>query len=172
MDALRRILATEPADPSALPMVLDSLRRNGQFDEVIAVAQRALAVMPDNFFALDGLAWARMQRGEHQQAKQAIDQALASLRDLGLDRPFGRAAKLSIGAVRLVGHLPFLRKALPQVPEIREMQRSSAEWAEGWRTWANNYVQWYERERISGGDGAVEQADAADEAQGGTRTAS
>jgi tetratricopeptide (TPR) repeat protein len=55
IDAFRRILAAEPADPSALPMVLDDLRRRKQVDEAIPIAERALAEMPDSFFALDAL---------------------------------------------------------------------------------------------------------------------
>jgi tetratricopeptide (TPR) repeat protein len=157
VDAFGRILARDPADPSALPMVLNDLRSRRQPDEVIATAQRALAAMPDNFFALDALAWARIRRGEHDQAKHAIDRALLSLRDLGVEKPLGWAASLSIGVVRLAARLPLLRRTLPHVPAAQEIQARSAEWVAGWRTWAYNYLEWYEREGASRAGRAVQQ---------------
>jgi tetratricopeptide (TPR) repeat protein len=146
MDSLRRILVTEPADPSALPIVLDELRSRNQVEEVIQIAERALAAMPDNFFALDALAWARIQRGEHAQAKQALHAALASLRNLGVERPFGRLAKLSLQVMRAIARLRLLPKRLSRMPSPDAIETNSAEWATCWRTWALAYLAWCERE--------------------------
>ncbi len=147
MDAFRRILTTEPADPSALPMVLDDLRQRSQVNEAIPIAERALVAMPDNFFALDALAWARIQRGEHTQAKDAIDKAVVSLSDLGVERPFKRPARLMLRIVLMLARLPLLLKGQSRVPSVHAIETGSAEWVARWRAWAQSYLEWYEHEQ-------------------------
>jgi tetratricopeptide (TPR) repeat protein len=172
IDTYRTILVSDPADPAALPMVLADLRRSGDARQAVATAERALAAMPDNFFALDGLAWARIELGEHARAKAAVERAIQSLDSLKVGQPIGILGRVALSVVRFVGSIPVLGARVPEIPSAATINARADRGLAEWRGWANGYLAWYNTHQASGAVEAVQQADAADEAQGGTRTAS
>jgi tetratricopeptide (TPR) repeat protein len=149
MDTYRRILAADPTDQAALPMVLSDLRREGEAEQVVALAERALAVMPDAFFALDALARARIDRGEYAEARAEIIRALRSLETLSPGRPFGASARVVLGLVRIIGCIPGLRSRVPRVPKAGTIEDSASRGLAEWRKWANDHLAWYENEHGS-----------------------
>jgi tetratricopeptide (TPR) repeat protein len=153
MDAYRSILASDPADPAALPLVLDDLRRDGKARQAIETAERALAAMPDNFFALDGLAWARIELGEYSQAKAAVEQAIHSLDTLNPGKPIGRLERVAVGVVRFLGSIPGLGGRVPRVPSAAAINADAARGLAEWKRWANDYLTWYDSERGEGAAG-------------------
>jgi tetratricopeptide (TPR) repeat protein len=163
METYRAILASDPADPAALPMVLDDLRRDGKAQQAIDTAERALAAMPDNFFALDGLAWARIELGDHGQAKAAVERAIHSLETLNPGKPLGPVVRAVLGMVRFLGFIPGLGGRVPRIPSSASINADAGRGLAEWRQWANAYLAWYDHEHGVGARAAVQQGDEADE---------
>jgi tetratricopeptide (TPR) repeat protein len=146
----QNILASDPGDPAALSAVLSELRRGGEALQAIEVAERALAAMPDNFMALDGLAWARIQRGEHEQARTVVERAIVTFEALKPGKPLGALERLALGTVRLLGTMPGLRSRVPRIPSAASVDADAARGLADWRKWANDYLAWYEQKHGSG----------------------
>jgi tetratricopeptide (TPR) repeat protein len=170
IETYRTILVSDPADAAALPMVLSDLRRSGKAQEAVDTAERTLAVMPDNFFALDGLAWAQIELGEYALAKATVERAIQSLDGLKVGDPIGVVGRVALGFARFVGSIPVLGNRVPRVPSAATINASAARGLQDWRRWANGYLAWYDTQQTSGPGAAVQQR-IADEAQGGTRAA-
>jgi tetratricopeptide (TPR) repeat protein len=150
MDTYRAILATDPTDPAALPMVLDDLRSNGKAQQVVDTAKRALAAMPDNFFALDGLAWALIELGDYGEAKATIESAIQSLEALNLGKPLGPLERVALGVVRFLGSIPGVRSRVPRIPSAATIEADAARSSAEWRQWANDHLSWYDSKQTEG----------------------
>jgi tetratricopeptide (TPR) repeat protein len=154
IEEFQAVLRADPIDPAALVAVLDDYRRRGAVDDAIRVGNRALELSPANFPALDGLAWAYIQQGEHDLAKDAIERALAASGGLDCNSAFRGFPRLILGALRLAARFPGLRSHLPTLPPTTVMAASATQSMAEWKSWALEYLAWYEREHPSGAPGA------------------
>jgi tetratricopeptide (TPR) repeat protein len=150
----RRVLESDPGDPAALIAVLQDCRTRGDAVEAIVAANRALARDAANFIALDGLAWAYLEQGDHHQAKAAIERAIGALDGLDSQAAFRGLPGVMVSVVRLFLRLPGLRSRYPRLRSTSEMEAEAARGIAEWRTWALEYLAWYDREHAQGPAGA------------------
>lgn len=139
----RRALDSDPIDPPALIAVLQDCRRRRAVAEAIETATQALSLDPSNFTALDGLAWAYLQQGDHRRAKPVVERAVQAFDALNTSAAFKGVSRFLIGALRLLARLPGLRSHLPTVPPTSELEQSAAHGLANWRTWALDYLAWH-----------------------------
>lgn len=145
----RRILDSDPSHFTALFTVLEDCRQRRDVAEAIVLANRALACDSTSFIALDGLAWAYLKQGDHHQAKAAIERALQAIDGFDVGGAF-RSARIMIWVVRLVLRLPGLRRRYPHLRSNSEMEAQAARGIAEWKTWALQYLAWYDREYAQG----------------------
>jgi tetratricopeptide (TPR) repeat protein len=150
----RHILESEPVDPAALISVLQHCRAQARVEEAVAVATRALDHDPNHFIALDGLAWAYLQRGEHDRAMPVVAHAIRSFDALNLGAPTGRGLRMTMGITRMLLHVvracsPTMRRRYANLRSSDDAVASASSGLSEWRTWATGYLDWYSRARGS-----------------------
>lgn len=113
--ALRRALEIEPDFHAALNYLGYTLAEKGEnLDEALSLAQRAVALDPDNGSYVDSLGWAYYQLGRHEQARGYLE----------------RAARLEPADATLQEHLGDVYVALGQNDRAREAYRRALELGE------------------------------------------
>lgn len=143
----RAIVAAEPDDPAALPLVLHDYRKQGKVAEVVALSHRVLEREPSNFAALDALVWAYLSQGDHHRAKTALDEASRALAGLKLaDISSSPGLRATLAATRTLFHLPGLRRRMPSIPTVEELSSGSDRYVAEWNEWAEAYFAWYAHE--------------------------
>lgn len=113
--ALRKALEIEPDFHAALNYLGYTLAETGEnLDEALSLAQRAVALDPDNGSYVDSLGWAYYQLGRHEQARGYLE----------------RATRLEPADATLQEHLGDVYVALGQNDRAREAYRRALELGE------------------------------------------
>jgi tetratricopeptide (TPR) repeat protein len=109
---LRRVLQIDPDFHAALNYLGYTLAESGEsLDEALSLAQRAVALEPDNGAYVDSLGWTYYQLGRHEQARGYLE----------------RAARLEPADATLQEHLGDVYVALGQNDRAREAYRRALE---------------------------------------------
>jgi tetratricopeptide (TPR) repeat protein len=135
----RDVLRRDPADDSALLVVLADCRRRGAVDEAIQFATRALAIDSSHFMALRTLGWAYVTQGDHAAAGPVVARALLRYNELRLSEPVGVLRGLD-SAFDFAARLPWIRRCWPRFPERSSLADTTAEALTAWREWAEHYL--------------------------------
>jgi spermidine synthase len=75
----RRVYAEQPGNYPAMAMLADLLYEDGQVDEAVSLAQRALSLAPQNGAVLDSYGWIMFQEGKYAEALKALEKAASLL---------------------------------------------------------------------------------------------
>lgn len=141
----RDVLVLTPADAAALPVVLADCRRRGAVEEAIGFANRALAIEPDNFVALQTLGWAHVSQGNHQAAQPVIERALKRFDELRMGDP-STVLRIVGAAFGLAARVPALRRRFPKLVQSTHVAAVTAEELNEWKVWARRYLEWHSHE--------------------------
>ena len=168
-DCYREMAADSPAQWELRLMVADCLARDGRLPEALEEVRAVAAAKPNDFLTLKIAARLFIESGDHEKGREYVERALRA----PVPGPPSRGERFSW--VLAVGILHVMR-LMPRYRRMRLPSRSDTYSDQKWRDWAPEYLAWHDA-TLAGkhggtGVGAIQQADAADEAQGGTRTAS
>jgi tetratricopeptide (TPR) repeat protein len=139
-DCYRAIAAADPEQWPALLMLAHCHECQGQHAEELAAAMRVVAAHPNEFLALQSMARACVNSGDHHTAKLYVDRALArvppalSRRE---ERYFLFCVRAIVAVMRL---LPRYRRRLGLAQALK---LSPTESHREWKAWAHEYLAWY-----------------------------
>ncbi|NMM86739.1 exosortase [Rhodococcus sp. SRB_17] len=118
---LRKAVDAAPNSPIPRLVLAEHYLRNGQPKDALAVAQQAVAAVPDNLQLLDVLGRAQSANGEHNQAQTSFNR-MAALQPQS-PRPYLRMASANLVAGDRAAAGQNLRKALEIEPNLLEAQQ-------------------------------------------------
>ena len=121
---LRRAVDAAPSNLVPRQMLAEHYLRTGEPKEALAVAQSAVAALPDNVQLLDVLGRAQAANGEHNQAQASFGR-MAALQPQS-PQPYLRMATAYLMAGDQAAAADKLRKALELDPSLLEAQQGLA----------------------------------------------
>ena len=119
-ETLAGAIKAAPAEPAPRLQLIELLMQKKQFQDALAVAQDALAALPDDADIVDALGRAQALAGDTQQAMSTF-RKLASI-DTRTARPQLRIAELMKAAGNREGAIAALRRALELEPGNEQAQ--------------------------------------------------
>jgi tetratricopeptide (TPR) repeat protein len=130
-----RILAEAPQDGFALAMLAHCYGALGRSREALALAERALEQVPDNFQLLRLATNVSFDLNEHSRGRAFAVRALAA------NARQHEAPRSIVWLTRLAARSPLLRRAL-RPEQVAELERGLHERdVDEWQRWAREYVE-------------------------------
>ena len=154
----KRLVELEGETPFEVSMIATCLAAGGEEDAALRAAERALALDPKAYLALETAARVHVKRGEHAVAREYVEQALEALDRERLDAGALRALRVFSLMGWVASRLPWLGRRVNR-ENVRKMNDPDS-FFDGFREWAHRYLQWHTSQGEGsggdcGGDGAI-----------------